>query len=311
MFSMHIRPEILKSIREKYPPGTRVEVVEFHDQYRDIPAGTKGRVLGVDDTGTIHCEFENGVSLGALWGIGGFFLFLEAGMTDYFIWNGVDCRQYGIHVSELPPITIPLERSTQTNVPGRPGSLTQLEGEDVYDDMILTATCFISDPAQIPAIAAWLKGSGTVTFANRTGGYYKARIANQIPFEKVLRGNPHCTFAVNFRCYPFFFAEAGDDITVTTSGTIITNPGSVYSEPILTVTGSGNITLMVGTTIAELENISGSIVIDSVLQEAYQGTTLMNDHMNGEFPVLKPGANAISWTGTVTKIVVRPNWRYL
>jgi len=46
-----------------------VEVVEFHDQYRDVPAGTKGRVLAVDDTGTIHCEFENGVSLGALWGI--------------------------------------------------------------------------------------------------------------------------------------------------------------------------------------------------------------------------------------------------
>ena len=33
--------------------------------------------------------------------------------------------------------------------------------------------------------------------------------------------------------------------------------------------------------------------------------------MNGEFPVLKPGANAISWTGAVTKVVVRPNWRYL
>ena len=68
---------------------------------------------------------------------------------------------------------------------------------------------------------------------------------------------------------------------------------------------------MVGMAIVELENISGSIVIDSVLQKAYQGTTLMNDHMNGEFPVLKPGANAISWTGTVTKVVVRPNWRSL
>ena len=232
-------------------------------------------------------------------------------MTDYFIWNGVDCRQYGIHVSELPPITIPLERSTQTNVPGRPGSLTQLEGEDVYDDMILTATCFISDPAQIPAIAAWLKGSGTVAFANRTGGYYKARIANQIPFEKVLRGNPHCTFAVNFRCYPFFYADVGDDITITTSGTTVTNPGSVYSEPRITLTGSGDITLMVGTTIVELTGITGSIVIDSALQEAYVGNTLMNDHMSGDFPVLKPGQNAISWSGTVTKIIISPRWRYL
>ena len=211
----------------------------------------------------------------------------------------------------MPPLTIPLERSTQTNVPGRPGSLTQLEGEDVYDDMILTATCFITDPAQIPAIAAWLKGSGTVTFANRTGGHYNARIANQIPFEKVLRGNPHCSFAVNFRCFPFWYQEGTANITVSTSGTIVTNPGSVYSEPILTVYGSGDITLMVGTTIVELEDISGGIVLDCTLKEAYLGTTLMNGHMTGDFPVLKPGANAISWSGTVTRVVIQPNWWYL
>ena len=115
-----------------------------------------------------------------------------------------------------------------------------------------------------------------------------------------------------FNAMAAYIAAGNNSFTIyNTSGTIITNPGSVYSEPILTVTGSGNITLMVGMAIVELENISGSIVIDSVLQEAYQGTTLMNDHMNGEFPVLKPGANAISWTGTVTKVVVRPNWRSL
>ena len=68
---------------------------------------------------------------------------------------------------------------------------------------------------------------------------------------------------------------------------------------------------MVSTTIVELEDISGSIVLDCALKEAYQGSTLMNDHMNGEFPVLKPGANAISWTGNVTRVLVKPNWRYL
>ena len=232
-------------------------------------------------------------------------------MQDFFIWNDTDCRQYGIHVTEQPPVTIPAERSTQTNVPGRPGSLTQLEGDDVYDDLLLTATCFISDPAQIPAIAAWLKGSGTVTFANRTGGYYKARIANQIPFEKVLRGNPHCAFSVNFRCFPFWYQQDAATITVTVSGTIVTNPGSVYSEPNIRVYGSGDITLMFGTTIVELEDISSSIVIDCALKEAYLGNALMNDHVAGDFPVLKPGANAVSWSGTVTRVVIQPNWRYL
>ncbi len=42
MFSMFIRPEVLKKIREDFPEGATVEVVEFHDQYRDVPAGTRG-----------------------------------------------------------------------------------------------------------------------------------------------------------------------------------------------------------------------------------------------------------------------------
>ena len=168
-------------------------------------------------------------------------------MNDWFEWNGVRCTQYGIHVSELPPPTIPSERVTYTNVPGRPGSLTTLEGEDVYEDVVLTAQCFLSDPTKIPAIAAWLKGSGKVAFAHRQGGFYYARIANQISFEKILRGNPHRSFAVNFRSKPFWYQADVAPVTLTTSTSTIDNPGSVYSEPVITVYGTGDITLMVGT----------------------------------------------------------------
>ena len=69
MFSMHIRPGILKKLREDYPPGTKVELIEMHDQYRDMPAGLTGEVTGVDDTGTIHVAWCNGSSLGCLYGI--------------------------------------------------------------------------------------------------------------------------------------------------------------------------------------------------------------------------------------------------
>ncbi len=75
-------------------------------------------------------------------------------LDDWFEWNGVRCTDYGIHVTEQPPITIPSERATFTNVPGRSGSLTTLEGDDVYDDLLLMANCFIADPARIPDIAA-------------------------------------------------------------------------------------------------------------------------------------------------------------
>ena len=86
---------------------------------------------------------------------------------------------------------------------------------------------------------------------------------------------------------------------------------SVYSEPVITVYGTGDITLMVGTVIVELEGITGSITLDSELQESYTGTTSMNSAMSGEFPLLKPGMNAISWTGEVSKVEIQPRWRYL
>ncbi len=68
---------------------------------------------------------------------------------------------------------------------------------------------------------------------------------------------------------------------------------------------------MVGTTIVELSDISGSIVLNCTLQETHLSNTLMNDYMTRDFLVLKLGANAISWTGSVTKVVIQPNWRYL
>lgn len=232
-------------------------------------------------------------------------------MNDWFIWNGKKCTEYGIHVQEQPPITIPAERATFTNISGRSGSLTMLEGDDVYDDMILTAQCMVSDASRISEIAAYLKGSSTVTFANRQGGFYYARIVNQISFEKILRGNPHRSFAVNFRCKPFWYQENVPEITVTTSGTFVNNPGSVYSEPVITVYGSGEITLMVGMTIVELDGITDSITLDTQLMEAYKDTTSMNSCMSGDFPKLLPGQNAISWTGNVSKVVIQPNWRFL
>jgi hypothetical protein len=87
-------------------------------------------------------------------------------MKDWFEWNGVRCTDHGIYVLEQPPPTIPKERVTYTDIPGRPGSLTTLEGDDVYEDVTLTAKCMVADPDVIPVLAGWLKGGGTVTFGD-------------------------------------------------------------------------------------------------------------------------------------------------
>ena len=48
-----IRPEQLKRLRETYPAGTRVELIQMDDAQAP-PTGTCGTVIGVDDRWTMH-----------------------------------------------------------------------------------------------------------------------------------------------------------------------------------------------------------------------------------------------------------------
>jgi hypothetical protein len=57
----------LKELREHYPEGSRVELLEMDDPQAP-PVGTKGTVTGVDDTGSIMVKLDNGSSLNLAYG---------------------------------------------------------------------------------------------------------------------------------------------------------------------------------------------------------------------------------------------------
>ena len=59
--------EIVESIRREYPAGTRVELVRM-DDVQAPPAGTKGTVKGVDDTGSLLMRWDNGSGLNVVYG---------------------------------------------------------------------------------------------------------------------------------------------------------------------------------------------------------------------------------------------------
>ena len=101
------------------------------------------------------------------------------------------------------------------------------------------------------------------------------------------------------------------EVTISNGSAVVVNPGSVYAEPIIQVYGSGDATLIVNDSFVELEGIEDGIILNSIIQEAYQGETLLNEKMEGEFPVLKPGNNLVCWSGDITRVVIEPNWRYL
>ena len=61
-------PEILASLREQFPQGTRVELLRMDDPQAP-PIGTKGTVRGVDDSGSVMVAWDTGSSLHVLFGV--------------------------------------------------------------------------------------------------------------------------------------------------------------------------------------------------------------------------------------------------
>ena len=59
--------ETVDRIRREYPAGTRVELVQM-DDVQAPPVGTKGTVLGVDDTGSLLMRWDTGSSLNVVYG---------------------------------------------------------------------------------------------------------------------------------------------------------------------------------------------------------------------------------------------------
>ena len=60
--------EIIASLRNQYPAGTRVRLVQMDDPYAP-EIGTCGTVRGVDDIGNIMVKWDTGSSLSAVYGV--------------------------------------------------------------------------------------------------------------------------------------------------------------------------------------------------------------------------------------------------
>ena len=232
-------------------------------------------------------------------------------MADWFAWNGVKCTDYGIHVLTHPAISRAKERVTTQAVPGRSGTLTITEGDCVYDEFIAPCECIAPDSASIPAFSAWLHGPGVVMFGNRPTGYYLARVNNQIDFETVVRGRLQRKFTVNFRCQPFLYLLGVENIVLTSPGPVV-NQGTVFAEPVITVEGTGDIDLTVGEVTLGIAGLASSITIDVPQRLAYhEGINLTGSLTGDDWPTLPVGSTAISWTGSVSRITISPNWRAL
>ncbi len=53
----------VKTIKQKYQPGTRIELINTDDPYTKLQSGDKGTVDHVDDIGQVHIVWDSGSRL--------------------------------------------------------------------------------------------------------------------------------------------------------------------------------------------------------------------------------------------------------
>lgn len=227
----------------------------------------------------------------------------------WFKFNGIDSRSLGIRVTRMPETVRAEKRIESLTVPGRSGAIHTDEG--AYESYDRTMECAIIRRDKLDKIAAWLQGSGEIIFSTEPDKIYHVTISNKISIAQMMR--TFQKFQVTMDCQPFKYSVSSrQNVMELTEAMNILNVGTVYSEPTITVYGTGDITLTINGQPFPLYDVDGSITIDSDAMEVYKGTANQNNKYGSMyFPRLEVGDNSISWVGTVTKVEIIPKWRWV
>lgn len=243
---------------------------------------------------------------------------------SYFIFNGIDSRNFGVlHGLPLPPLP---ERTLQTTeIPGRLQLLNRLKNE--RQNIQLSFVLGITSPDKIREINAWLQGCGDLILSSDLTKKYNAYVSLEITPERLTRrfGN----IPITFTCEPFAYAVSNpfvstamgmDDNNLTGTMSIDVD-GTLSSEPLLyfslagklrvTVNGSDNPLIITtkgthtDTYIADDDTDVMRYYYDYIVQNiyvevssliAYTGTstkTVITNQTVGKFPLFQIGENTI------------------
>jgi len=233
---------------------------------------------------------------------------------ELVIIDGVVTDDFGVYVKDRPEVPTAERDIQRIDIRGRNGSLTKVYG---YKDVEYTITMHMYEDdgggfmKPFRLIKPKILNAKTLQFADDLSVYRKIKSVSILdtynPTKEFGR------FAVNFVLDPFMY-EVDNPTEIITSRTTINNPG-YEAEPVMTAHCNGTGNIYINDQEITIQNINGTITIDSEMQNAYRVSggyvTNLNNHMIGKFPVLEHGQNTISFDGDITKIELIKNWRWV
>lgn len=233
-------------------------------------------------------------------------------MNYFFNFNNKTNKDLCIKIIKRTDYSATDKNVTLINVPGRNGALVYDEG--TYKEKSTVVECNFIDKKnmndKIRNLENWLNviKDYTLSFSDDPNFIFKVLKVECGDIKRSLKYKG--SFSIKFTREPFYYFKYQGEEVLSNNKSFISPNLSVESEPIIKVTGSGDVTLTINNKNVMLKAINGTIHIDSTLKECYSDTfENLNNKMQGEFPTLKNGNNNIAWTGSVSSVKLIPNWR--
>ena len=214
----------------------------------------------------------------------------------------------GLMIQRLPYIKKPQIRHKLEEIDGVSGDTIIKLGYSAYDREVLIGLrrSFNEDD-----VIKFFNTSGKAVFSNEPDKVYDYDILNEFELEKLMRFRQAI---VTFHVQPFKH-KLNETLKTGTSSVTVNNTGNIFAKPTVKITGTGDISLYIGST--QIFQIAlGSdeyITLDGEKMEAYKGTTLKNRLVTGDYDnfTLPVGESTISATGTVTGLQVSNYIRWI
>ena len=238
---------------------------------------------------------------------------------SYFTYNGRSSEEFGLHIEKKHVFSAPEYDAGFTSIPGRSGDL--IVSNRRFANVKVTYTVFLARKNiaaladVLRAVKGWLYTAPdryhAITDSYDTGYLRCGVISGSLDIEEQF--NKLGSFRVTFSCKPFKYSLEGlQEITVENGGGIF-NPEAFTAKPVITLMGTGNLTLTLQSggysKTWNFKGITDGVVCDSEQMNFYYGTTLLNDKVTGDgFPELPPGETVLTVSGGVSEIKIIPRW---
>ena len=228
----------------------------------------------------------------------------------YVSFRGVRTDAIGMYIAKggMLEFKKAKQRHIEYDIPGRDGTVHIMDGYGPIDLKVMLQ--MVDASADIRrAVNAWADGSGDLYSSDDTTQVWQASVLKEVKYSRLeYNGLLYDTATVTFRCQPIR-RERVPAVMELTESKVLTNPGNVVAYPKIEITGTGTCMLVIGDKTISIDNVNGSVTIDSETGYVFADSGAVA--MTGEFPVLGLGDTLLAFAGGVTAVKITPNWGWV